>query len=80
VIAILSGLVAITTLFGAMVLSAVALTGVTQPIVAYQGFAPSVFLLSLFTLVIGSAMYIIPEGLSEDGAWIMMTGGYTGTN
>jgi hypothetical protein len=80
VICILSGLAMLITIFGGLVLSVVALSGVTQPMIAYNQYAPGVFVVGILSLLVGIGMILLPEGLSEDGTWVQMTGPYAGTN
>lgn len=79
-ICLLSGLAVVITLFGGLVVTVAAMSGVTQPMISYNQYASPVALLSILSFLVGLVMYIIPEGFSEDGAWVMMTGPFAGNN
>jgi hypothetical protein len=48
--------------------------------ITYNQYAPGVFIVGILSLLVGIGMILLPEGLSEDGTWVQMTGPYAGTN
>ncbi|MBN2229356.1 MAG: hypothetical protein JW779_07150 [Candidatus Thorarchaeota archaeon] len=72
----------ILTLFLTVIASSLVTSfwGPSTPVVYYENLLTPIFIAGLIMILVGLAFFILPEGPSKDGTWVMKMSPFIGNN